>query len=503
MIIPHSPPLHCSVSCTPEESYRVISSSFTVYHPLLLTHNMEAPIEKTTKDITEERTPSQRLDSSAKILNFEQVEKLLRILKRSMMIHSHNNFPNLTVKLVDLIHAVKRKLKDARIELEDVRLNGSAASYVLCSEPEHRPPIVYKDLDLIFHVEIDSEEALHAIKESVLSTLIDFMPRETAKDRIITSHLEVAYVKKMAKIFTEKGDRWSLISLNNHEGRNIDLKFVSRMRRQYEFTADSFHVVLDSPMVFMDTSNAVTEDFFPNVEVLSVGGDFEEALSHLNNRLIATTNPEEIRGGGLLKYCYMRTCGYQLAHQEGEDQLHQLMCVRFFIDFPTEELQLMKYTKYLATHFNRPDHCVHFLNVLLAVVSQSRCIRPYDHLQAQQIICNLIGHHVAMYRPQSFLFFPTGQDSASDSTQPQLVLQRVQHPPQRSQPMHHHSYQGPGRGFNRNGSFSKQPVQQRVNYSSGHFGQRRYDTPPGSPFPNQFEKNLPPRMQRQTVDPVQ
>jgi hypothetical protein len=467
---------------------------------------METPIllNTTPETTSEERAPSPGM-SSTNILNFEQVQKLLSILKRPMEIHSHNNFPNLSVKLADLIQAVRRKLKEYSVFVQDVRLNGSAASYVVCADPDNHPPIGYKDLDLIFHVEIDSEEALHAIKESVLSTLIDFMPQETAKDKLITSHLEVAYVKKMVKIFTETGDRWSLISLNNHEGRNVDLKFVYRMRRQYEFTADSFHILLDSLMVFMDNSNAVNEDFFPNVEVLSVFGDYDEALRHLNNRLIFTVNPEEIRGGGLLKYCYMTTCGYQLAHQETEDQLHQLMCVRFFIDFPSEGQQHMKYTKYLNTHFNRPEQCVHFLNTLLTVVMQSRCIRPYDHLRAQHLIWNLIGHYNTMYQPQSFLYpvplvTTSGQDKSTESSQPQVILQPLHQQPLR----YHHGYQGAGRPFSRNGFSKPLSSRPRLNYQPGYYHHhRRQDTPPVSPFPTHFEKNLPPRMQRQTVDPVQ
>jgi hypothetical protein len=36
------------------------------------------------------------------------------------------------------------------------------------------------------------------------------------------------------------GDCWSLISFRNDKGRNIELKFVACMQRQYEFTMDSF-----------------------------------------------------------------------------------------------------------------------------------------------------------------------------------------------------------------------------------------------------------------------
>lgn len=37
------------------------------------------------------------------------------------------------------------------------------------------------------------------------------------------------------------------------------------------------------------------------------------ALEHLDQRLIDTRRPEEIRGGGLLKYCHLLTRGYKAA----------------------------------------------------------------------------------------------------------------------------------------------------------------------------------------------
>jgi hypothetical protein len=43
----------------------------------------------------------------------------------------------------------------------------------------------------------------------------------------------------------------------------------------------------------------------PPISVECVYGSFESALTHLNRRLIATTSPERIRGGGLLKYCLL------------------------------------------------------------------------------------------------------------------------------------------------------------------------------------------------------
>lgn len=74
--------------------------------------------------------------------------------------------------------------------------------------------------------------------------------------------LKEAYVSKMVKVC--EGDRWSLIALGNgsptnssSKGRScsVELKFVDTMRRQYEFSVDSFQIVLDSLMLFYKCSN--------------------------------------------------------------------------------------------------------------------------------------------------------------------------------------------------------------------------------------------------------
>jgi len=73
--------------------------------------------------------------------------------------------------------------------------------------------------------------------------------------------LKEAYVSKMVKVC--EGDRWSLIALGNgqpssshNKGRScsVELKFVDVMRRQYEFSVDSFQIVLDSLMLFYKCS---------------------------------------------------------------------------------------------------------------------------------------------------------------------------------------------------------------------------------------------------------
>ena len=82
------------------------------------------------------------------------------------------------------------------------------------------------------------------IKESVLGCLLDCLPAAVNRERISSATMKEAYVQKMVKVFNEH-DRWSLISLSNNSGKNLELKFVSVLRRQFEFSVDSFQIILD------------------------------------------------------------------------------------------------------------------------------------------------------------------------------------------------------------------------------------------------------------------
>ena len=85
-------------------------------------------------------------------------------------------------------------------------------------------------------------------------------------------------------------DRWSLITLGNNRAKTVELKFVNNMRRQYEFSVDSFHIMLDTLFLFYECSGTtpITENFYPTVVGESMYGDFHEALYHLHKKMIAT-----------------------------------------------------------------------------------------------------------------------------------------------------------------------------------------------------------------------
>ncbi|XP_055033831.2 uncharacterized protein tent5d isoform X1 [Misgurnus anguillicaudatus] len=174
-------------------------------------------------------------------LTQEQVETLDQVLTEVIPIHGRGNFPTLEINPKDIIHVVRDRLILKNIKVKDVRLNGSTASHVLVKENNTS----YKDLDIIFGVELSKQEDFQIIKEVVLGCLLDFLPKGVNKDKITALTMKEAYVQKMVKVFTEQ-DRWSLISLSNNSGKNVELKFVNSLRRQFEFSVDSFQIILDT-----------------------------------------------------------------------------------------------------------------------------------------------------------------------------------------------------------------------------------------------------------------
>lgn len=314
------------------------------------------------------------------VLTYEQVKRLDQVMNEIVPLHGRGNFPTLEIRLRDLVKHVRSQLQKDGVNVRDLRLNGGAASYILASE---KTP--YNDLDLIFLVDLSNPRNFDKIKTAVLDSLLDFLP-EGVK-RMSSCSLKEAYVHKMVKV--TDSDRWSLISLSNKCGRNVELKFVDKMRRQFEFSVDSFQIVLDSLLLFYDCAEMpMTETFYPTVIGDSVYGDFSEAMYHLQKKLIATRNPEEIRGGGLLKYCNLLVRDYVAEDADQIKTLERYMCSRFFIDFGDITQQRIKLENYLATHFIGDDHCKYdYLMILHQVVDESTvCLMGYERRQTLALI---------------------------------------------------------------------------------------------------------------------
>lgn len=78
-------------------------------------------------------------------------------------------------------------MEEKRIRVREVRLNGSAASYVLHEDSG----LGWKDLDLIFCAELKGEMEFQIVKNIVLDSLLDFLPEGVNKEKITPTTLKV------------------------------------------------------------------------------------------------------------------------------------------------------------------------------------------------------------------------------------------------------------------------------------------------------------------------
>ncbi|CAK6440810.1 unnamed protein product [Pipistrellus nathusii] len=321
-------------------------------------------------------------------LGWPQVKRLDALLSEPIPIHGRGNFPTLSVQPRQIVQVVRSSLEEQGLRVHGVRLHGSAASHVL--HPENG--LGYKDLDLVFRVDLRSEASFQLTKEVVLACLLDFLPAGVSRAKITPLTLKEAYVQKLVKVCTDT-DRWSLISLSNKSGKNVELKFVDSVRRQFEFSVDSFQITLDSLLLFSQCSSTpMTEAFHPTVTGESLYGDFHEALEHLRHRVIATRNPEEIRGGGLLKYCHLLVRGFRPQPSTDVRALQRYMCSRFFIDFPDVLEQQRTLERYLEAHFSGADSAGRYncLATLHRVVNESTvCLMSHERRQTLDLIASM------------------------------------------------------------------------------------------------------------------
>uniref|UniRef100_A0A915JDH5 polynucleotide adenylyltransferase n=1 Tax=Romanomermis culicivorax TaxID=13658 RepID=A0A915JDH5_ROMCU len=256
---------------------------------------------------------------------FFQMTRLYAVMQEPLEVHGRGNFPTLYVCLRRFIRCVIRRLDERGLKVKRVKLNGGAASYVLATKTLPS----YNDIDLIFDVDLlaptssgvaPSPSNLAAkfdlIKHSVFDALIEFLPQGVNRSKMCAGSMKTAYVRKMVKVcdgFGDTGpclvdpktkpttDLWSLISLNNNQGRFLELKFVERMRRQFEFSVDSFQIDLD-PIIKRDRLRSYDDDSvlsepFTNedgekmiIKAESMYGDFQLALKHLDQMLIDTVS---------------------------------------------------------------------------------------------------------------------------------------------------------------------------------------------------------------------
>ncbi|CAF1252024.1 unnamed protein product [Didymodactylos carnosus] len=215
-------------------------------------------------------------------LTNEQTDKLKTLVDRPISIYptqsSQTHYPQLSIIPKDFIRLIKTKFLLNNIEIDSIRLNGGAASYVITTNNE----FVYRDLDILFFVRspLNSEQKTNLFSKSeshisdvwtiikfiVCECLLSYFPNNYSDNyshHYISSLLDT-YSNKNVKI-THDNDSWALLSLQNLSGQNLELKFVEKLKRQWQFSVDSFQIALD-PLLSMSSTPIKQEFIFPSAK---------------------------------------------------------------------------------------------------------------------------------------------------------------------------------------------------------------------------------------------
>jgi hypothetical protein len=162
----------------------------------------------------------------------------------------------------------------------------------------------------------------------------------------------------------------------------------------------------------------------PPISVECVFGSFDVALTHLNRRLIATTSPEGIRGGGLLKYCLLLTRGYR-AYDNGISswQLEKLMCSRFFIDYADIHEQEHKLLCFLASHFSNDDGAKYryLLQLRLIIDRSTVCLMAHERNLTLQLITALATEYYYRLYDEYNTYNINGEMTTAEVTVPNSI----------------------------------------------------------------------------------
>lgn len=209
-------------------------------------------------------------NNSKVYLNNAQTDKLKHVLDRSIPIYSSSpsTFPTLNLTPRHFLRQVFNKLKEYAIDITSIRLNGGAASYVLVNDRH----FLYRDIDILIHIRtpLSSEQKTTLfssnnqpylcdvwtiIKYVICSCLLEHINLATSTEQKPSqythhylSNVLDNYARKNIKISSEL-DSWALLSLQNSMGQNLELKFVEHLKRQWQFSVDSFQINLEPLLV--------------------------------------------------------------------------------------------------------------------------------------------------------------------------------------------------------------------------------------------------------------
>jgi len=373
------------------------------------------------------------LNDSTRVLTVNQVRTLEQCLLTNYEVESQK-FPTIRVPpcymIKRVIDAIRSQIPE--VEVKSIRIMGGFSSYVMCHK------FRYNDLDILFHLEFPLEKRL-AIFEKIrglilqeLAQLAKIVEPDLRNQKLNFSELAAGYIQKSVVIplaheteIKDDEDCWSLVCLRNLQGRNLEFKFLKSLKRNFEFSTDSFQLLLDEDYIsrlcrivnlveplkqyenekkkdsteINQTSSEIRLDpaadaekfadlpwVLPQVKVVCLYHSFDDALNHLHQFKIEIYNPESLRGGGLLKYCYLRSIGFSDLNEDETSRNKSIcsMICRFLITCHDPDIQYNHISKYLQTHF--PTH--HRDRILYLI--ELRRVAELCSLQNVQLVKNLI-----------------------------------------------------------------------------------------------------------------
>jgi len=325
----------------------------------------------------------------AMYLNAPQLQRLKAILNNMVMINSNEvsstgqpSLPTLACRPIDFVDVVLQNLAISEIPVVDVRIYGGAASYVISGFSS------YNDIDVMIHVDFNpfaQHLYLDGIKCVILKSLREILTNVYSKCRptqiptasiLDDTMLTRAYIAKKYRHIrssdnpsSDESNIWSLFSFNNIRGRNIEIKFVHSLKRQYTFSVDSWQIDLSyflpsrNKRVMQESNRfgAICYCLYPDLDV---------AIEDVKKKRIRVIKPETVRGGCFLRYGYLLHKGYNPACLRGIIKQELVMLERFLVDFGNQTKQSEALEGYLQSHMGArpPAEKFHYLRLLDEIV---------------------------------------------------------------------------------------------------------------------------------------
>jgi len=340
------------------------------------------------------------IDSQAMVLHPRQVDRLETVLNSLVLINGVQDvesppLPTLACRPIDFLDVLLRNMAMSDIQVSDVRLYGGAASYVISDSSSS-----FNDIDIMIHVDFDAKTQhlyLNGIKSVVLMSL-----REVIKD-VLTNWcttqipaasilddktLTKAYIAKMYRhigsehnLGNDENNIWSLFSFNNFEGRNIEIKFIHTLKRQYTFSIDSWQIDLSNFLRKLNNRCVAQRNGLRTI-CYCLFPDLKVAYEDVKRRLVRVVKPETVRGGCFLRYVDLLYKGYKLPSNRGIIEQELVMLERFLLDFPDQTKQSEALDGYLQSHMGSctPGYKLLYVRLLESIMNRVKARLGADNL---------------------------------------------------------------------------------------------------------------------------